>query len=347
MINQSVEPIDISISVVVPVYAGEAYLKRLVEEIGDVRAQWAGQHAPMSIAEVILVDDNAIDGSAALIDTLAKAHDWVVALHLSRNYGQHSATVAGISHSSGDWIVTLDEDLQHPPARIADLLRHALIHRADIVYARPSMPVHKALIRDATSRGFKLLMQWLTDNPKLQYVNSFRLIRGEIARGAAAVCMHDTYFDINLTWLTERIEAVPMPLTDERYIRTGRSGYRLSTLLAHAWRMLFSSHLKVLQLGTMLGMATVTMTILCSLVLLSVKLAYPDAVTVRGWTSLMLVICFFGGIGILMIGIALQYLSTLVLRAHGKPSYFTVDRSGDEQLRNSFPGAAGEAAAQN
>lgn len=346
MNNQSVEPVEISISLVVPVYAGEAYLPRLVEEIGDVRAAWAREHAPMSIAEVILVDDNAIDGSAAVVDQLARTHDWVVALHLSRNYGQHSATVAGIAHSSGDWIVTLDEDLQHPPARIAELLRHALIHRADIVYARPSVPVHRAFVRDATSRGFKRLMQWLTDNPKLQYVNSFRLIRGEIARGAAAVCMHDTYFDINLTWLTERIEAVPMALTDERYVRTGRSGYQLRTLLAHAWRMLFSSHLKVLQLGTMLGMATVVLTVLCSILLLSVKIAYPDAVTVRGWTSLMLVIAFFGGVSILMIGIALQYLSTLVLRAHGKPSYFTIDRSSDEHLRNSIPGGVSEAAAR-
>jgi glycosyltransferase involved in cell wall biosynthesis len=324
-----------TVSIVVPVYAGEEYLSRLVDEVVTLRAVWQASHAPIELVELILVNDGAKDGSPELMDTLASNNAWIP-LHLARNYGQHAATIAGILHSSGDWIATIDEDLQHPPGRIPELLRHVVEQRADIAYARPTSAVHGAKLRDWTSIGFKRLLQWITGNPNLKYVNSFRLLRGDIARNSAGVAMHDTYFDINLTWFTERIIAVPMELRDERFIRTGKSGYRLKTLLAHAWRMLFSSHLKVLQLSTVLGLFTVTLSILITIGITVTKLISPSSITVQGWPSLAMIACFFGGITMFMLGVTLQYLSALVLRAHGKPAFFVIDRSRDEILSRFF-----------
>jgi glycosyltransferase involved in cell wall biosynthesis len=325
-----------TVSVVVPVYAGEEYLAALVREVALLRDSWQASGAPLVLADLILVDDSARDASPAIIDALAREHDWIVTLHLARNYGQHAATIAGILYSSGDWVVTMDEDLQHPPSRIPELLRRAVEKRADIAYAKPTAAVHGAKIRDWTSVGFKRLLQWVTGNPNLRDVNSFRLLRGEIARSSASVAMHDTYFDVNLTWFTQRIIAVPMELRDERFIRTGKSGYRLSTLVAHAWRMLFSSHLKVLQLSTVIGLITMAITIVMALGITLIKLIDPKSITVQGWPSLVVIISFFGGVIMFMQGITLQYLSALVLRAHGKPSFFVVDRSRDEALARYF-----------
>src|SRR6516164_7722588 len=106
----------ISVSLVVPVYSGEPYLRRLVEAVEGLRQRWIAESAPIGIAELIFVDDSAVDGTPALLDTLAAEKPWVTTLHLARNFGQHPATAAGILHSSGDWVATLDEDLQHPPA---------------------------------------------------------------------------------------------------------------------------------------------------------------------------------------------------------------------------------------
>ena len=325
-----------SISVVVPVYAGEDYLRRLVAEVDRLRQGWRAADAPIALLELILVDDSARDGSPALIDALGREHDWVTPLHLSRNYGQHGATVAGIMNSSGDWVATLDEDLQHPPGRITDLLRGAVRHGADIAYAQPVSAVHAAKLRDWTSVGFKWLLQRATGNANLRIVNSFRLLRGNIARGGAGVAMHDTYLDVNLTWFSQRVIAVPMELRDERFIRTGKSGYRLSTLVAHAWRMLFSSNLKVLQLSTALGASTVLLSVAIALGILGVKVFAPAAIAVQGWASLVVIISFFGGLVTAMSGITVQYLSSLVLRAHGKPAYFLVDRSTDAVLVRYF-----------
>ena len=230
-----------TVSVVVPVYSGEDYLEQLAQDVATLRQSWQDSGVPVALTELILVDDNARDRSPEIVDALTHKHDWIVALHLARNYGQHGATLGGILHTSGDWVVTMDEDLQHPPSRIPELLGRAVQKQADIAYGRPIAGVHGAKMRDWTSVAFKQVLQWLTRNPTLRDISSFRLIRGDVARSAASVAMHDTYFDVNLTWFTQRIITVPMDLQDERFRRTGKSGYRFRTLLSHAWRMLFSS----------------------------------------------------------------------------------------------------------
>ncbi|WP_313352843.1 glycosyltransferase [Paracoccus sp. (in: a-proteobacteria)] len=324
------------VSIVVPIYSGSDYVEPLVAALDDLRRQWQEQETPFFLAEVIFVDDAAIDDSAAKIDRLGQEHDWIVPLHLSRNFGQHPATIVGILHSAGDWVVTMDEDLQHRPEVITEMLRKAVTDHADIVYANPTSTVHDAAIRDLSSRSFKRLMQWLTDNPSLSSFNSFRLIRGPVARAAASVCSHDTYLDITLSWFTQSVRSIRVNMKDERYIRTGRSGYSLKTLFSHAWRMIFSSQIKLLRMGAILGLIAMVVSVLASIYFLTIKLLYPTEILVRGWTSLFLAIMFFGGLSAFMLGIVLQYLSSLVLKVHGKPTFFTIDRSGDAPVAQWF-----------
>ncbi len=325
-----------TISLVTPVYCGEDYLRDLVAAVDRLRDGLAEDGAPFAVEELILADDDAIDGSPGIADALAAEFPWVTALHLSRNFGQHPATIAGIMHSSGDWIATLDEDLQHPPARIPEMLRHAILSGSDIVYARPEGGVHKSLLRDMPSRGFKRLMRTLTGNPSLQDFNSFRMVRGSIGRAACAVIGHDTYLDIGLSWFTKRISSVEMAMEDSRYVQTGRSGYTLKALFSHAWRMLFSSQIKALRLMSLAGFAVAVASFLGAAYFLALRVLRPELIAVQGWTSLFLAVSFFGGFLAMMVGIALQYLSTLVLKAHGKPTFFVVDRSGDAPLAEWF-----------
>ncbi|MEM8624754.1 MAG: glycosyltransferase [Pseudomonadota bacterium] len=330
---------SVPVSVVVPVYAGADYLEELIASLAAVRDEWARTVAPMALSEVVLVDDAAIDRSPEIVDALAERYPWVVPLHLSRNYGQHAATIAGILHTAGAWVVTMDEDLQHPPERIAELLETATRQGADIVYARPEGAVHGAAMRDRGSRGFKRIMSFVTNDPNLPLYNSFRLLRGPIARAAASVCGHDTYFDVNLSWFSQRVAAVSMVLEDLRFQRTGRSGYSFRSLVSHALRMLFSSHLKILRLGSLTGIIVLGLSGLGGLWVLAARLFYPETITQAGWASLIVAVAFFGGLTIFLLGITLQYLSTLTLRAHGRPVFFTVDRSDDALLARWFAGS--------
>jgi hypothetical protein len=158
------------------------------------------------------------------------------------------------------------------------------------------------------------------------------LINGDVARAAASVCSHDTYFDMNLSWFSQRTSTVAMPLKDDRYLQTKRSGYNLGALIRHARRLLLSSHLKVIDAFTVVGIVVVGLSVAATCWVLFVKLFAPERILVAGWTSVILAICFFGGLLTAMLGVALQYLSTLVLKAHGKPTFFTIRRRFDRTV---------------
>jgi glycosyltransferase involved in cell wall biosynthesis len=321
--------------VVVPVYSGEAFLPELVRRLDGVRTDWKARNAPMDLAEVILVDDAAIDGSAALIDKLAEERDWLTPLHLMRNFGQHAATIAGVLHSAGDWVVTMDEDLQHPPEAIEHLLKQAVLESADLVYAKPSSAVHESLSRDWASSAFKRLMVLVTGNANIRNFNSFRMMRGALARAASSVCGHETYFDVALSWFTKRITIRAVELKDERFIASAKSGYNIMKLLSHARRLLISSEVKILRLFGLLGVSVVFASMFGSIVLLLDKIFSTSAIA-AGWTSLMLALIFFGGIATFMLTVVVEYLSILLQAAHGKPIFFTVDREVDRDLRRYF-----------
>jgi glycosyltransferase involved in cell wall biosynthesis len=104
---------------------------------------------------------------------LAKERPWVVVLHLARNFGQHPATAAGILHTSGDWVVTLDEDLQHPPSKIPDLLRKAVEDQSDVVYGKAESQVHESAARDFGSRAYKQFLALVTGNQSIRIRQQF------------------------------------------------------------------------------------------------------------------------------------------------------------------------------
>ncbi|WP_262029300.1 glycosyltransferase [Microvirga sp. Mcv34] len=324
-------------SVVVPVYSGAKYLLTLFESLRQLRSRWLDEGSPLKLTEIIFVDDAAIDTSPDIIDNLSREHSWVASIHLSRNFGQHPATVAGILHTSGDWVVTIDEDLQHPPNRINDLFRKVAHGGCDIVYANAEESVHENHVRDLGSVLYKRLIEKFSGNPNVRHFNSFRLIRGSVARAASSVCGHDTYFDVALSWFTQRVGVVRMQLKDERFIREGKSGYRLSKLLSHARRMLMSSGAKITRIGGLAGLSVVILSSMAALILfVSRVFLYSEPLVTAGWTSIMLTMLFLGGTVTFLIGIVLEYLSLLVLNAHGKPIFFVVDRSTDIALAEYF-----------
>lgn len=327
---------QIIVSAVVPVYCGAPYLPELVGELKRLRDRWAAEDAPMVLAELILVDDAAIDNSPAVVDRLARDHTWISAIHLARNFGQHPATIAGILHSSGDWVATLDEDLQHPPWQIDDLLREATLTNCDVVYANAEAAVHENLARDLSSDLVKRLVARLSGNPNIRHVSSFRLMRGSIARAASSVCGHETYFDVALSWFTERVGIVRMPLKDQRVIAGGRSNYRLLNLLSHTRRMLMSSRTNGLRIGGAVGLVALITSFAYGGFIVAFELLFPGSMNVRGWPSLIVAITFFGGILTFMVGVALEYLSALAVQAHGKPIFFAVDRTGDAAVARFF-----------
>lgn len=327
---------QITLSTVTPVYNGSKYLPDLVEAIHQYKQILDGSDSGLVLIESIFVIDEAIDESASVLEKLKENYPWLNVITLSKNFGQHPATIAGILHTSGDWVITLDEDLQHKPSDITNLLHKVCENNSDICYANSKENVHKSFIKDSLARFFKYLMARVLNNPNTRLFNSFRLVRGSIARGAAAICRHETYLDIALSWFTKRVVTSEVNLVDDRNQNSGESGYSLMGLIRHAKRMVMSSKIKILRLAIPIGILAFIFSILFSAyALISAALKY-DTTLHKGWTSTILVVLFFGGLSILLISILLESISDIMLSINGKPTFFVVDRSKDEELKTAL-----------
>ena len=322
----------LNISLVVPVYSGEAYLARLVEAVDAVRQRWAQLDSKLQIPELILALDEPVDNSTAVARALADQFSWVRPVELSRNYGQHSATVAGILHSSGDWIVTLDEDLQHHPDHIQALLEQAVAEQSDLVYALPRDAVHGGVYRDRSSRFAKWLVSKLSGTPAVMDFNSFRLIRGDVARAAASICAQNTFFDVALTWFTNRISTVALDLKDERHQVEKKSGYNFLSLARHAKRLLVTSNFKVLWFASIMAIISFLLAVGYGGWIILLKMFSDTAIDAPGWASLMVVILGFGAIGVFMLGVVIDLMHMSMLQVLGKPAFFVVQRESDAIL---------------
>ncbi|MEG9248797.1 glycosyltransferase [Arthrobacter sp. Soc17.1.1.1] len=318
-------PIDLSnihtMSVVIPVYQGEKSLQAVIEElIPYTRGAITKQGNSYVVKEILLVFDHGPDDSAGTIRRLAEKYDCVRPIWLSRNFGQHPATLAGMASSGGDWVVTMDEDGQHDPAAIAELLDVALQDQATLVYADPTNPAPHGPVRNAASRTAKYLAARIFSMQDASKFQSFRLLTGETARSVAAYAGSGVYLDVALGWIASRTSTCPVLLRQEK---DRASGYNLRSLLSHFWRMVLSSGTKGLRLVSVIGLLFALAGIALAVYLL-VSYALGQGASERGWTSTMIVLLLSTGGTLFSLGIIAEYIGVSVNMAMGKPAYLIV-----------------------
>lgn len=305
-----------------PVYQGELTLAGLLEEIEPLtRPQRTPAGRAFRVIDVILVNDGAVDDSTSTMARLAGMYPFVVPVWLSRNFGQHPATLAGMSGSTGDWVATLDEDGQHDPASLGPMLDCAEETGSQLVYARPLNPAPHAWWRNATSRVVGGIGRLLVGREQSGRFSSFRFIRGEIARGLAAYCGQGVFLDVALSWVVGKVSYCGVLLRQER----GRaSGYTLGRLLSHFYRMILSGGTRPLRLIAALGCLSVLAAVTFSGFVVYAKLAHE--VPIQGWASLVIIICLFSGLVLFSLGVIAEYLAMTLTMAMGKPLYLIVAR---------------------
>jgi len=321
------------VSVVIPVYQGERTLTAVVDElvasVSD-RTSPGGRH--YRVTEVVLVHDCGPDASDDAIRALAATHDWVRPVWLSRNFGQHAATLAGIAASGGEWVVTMDEDGQHDPEAIGSLLDTAMVEQADVVYARPTNePPHGAL-RNLASRGAKWLVDRLAKGADANAFASYRLVLGEVARSVAAYAGPGIYLDVAIGWVAHRTVTCPVELRGEG---DRPSGYTFRRLLSHFWRLVLSSGTRPLRWVSALGAAAVLLAPVVAVVLLVGKATHRWQAP--GWTSTMILLMVATGVILFSLGVIAEYVGLAVNMAMGKPLYLPVRDRRDGPLGRDRP----------
>lgn len=310
------------ISIVIPVYAAERTLPTLIEEIVPLtEPQTSPAGHPYVISEVLLVHDCGPDRSDLTLESLAAKYPFAQAIWLSRNYGQHAATMAGMASATGDWVVTMDEDGQQNPADIGSMLDHAMAASLQLVYAQPTNPPPHGWLRNLFSGTAKAISARLLGNRSLGRFNSFRLISGEIARTLAAYCGNGVYLDVGLFWIAGRIGHCPVRLRNEL---DRPSGYSYFKLLGHFWNLILTTGTRPLRLITIMG--GLSMVFAIGIAVFAIYQKYTNQVPVQGWASTVTVVAFFSGGILTALGVIAEYMAVTMGIVMGKPLYVVSSR---------------------
>jgi glycosyltransferase involved in cell wall biosynthesis len=294
-----------ALSLVIPCYNSAAVIGKLVSELERLRIE--GNH------EIILVNDGSQDDTAEVCRELIRdAAVPVTFVDLARNFGEHNAVMAGLRVARGDYIITMDDDGQNPPAEMVRLYHFARESGKDVVYTRYAEKQH-ARWRNLGSRFANRLADLLLDKPKGLYLSTFRCIRSFVAD---EICRYEgpyPYVDGLILQVTQSLGVMQVAHV-ERQI--GRSGYTLRRLV-NLWLNLFLNFSVVpLRVSALLGLVASAAGFVATLVVVAEAL-FSD--TPRGWGSLMSVLLLFCGVQLLTVGLVGEYVGRMYLTANRRP----------------------------
>jgi glycosyltransferase involved in cell wall biosynthesis len=302
------------ISFVVPVYRSAESLPDLHRRISAV---FGNGDQDM---EILFVEDCGGDDAWPVIQQLAADDSRVRGFRMSRNYGQHSALLCGIREARGETIVTLDDDLQHPPEEIPKLLAK-LRDGFDVVYGPPEREQH-GLLRDLASQITKLALEGAMGAANARQVSAFRAFRTRLRDAFAEYRSPTVNIDVLLTWATTRFSAVPVRHDARQH---GQSGYTPRKLVRHALNMMTGFSARPLQLASLMGFGFG----LFGLVILGYVLVrwLFQGSAVPGFVFLASIISIFSGAQLLALGIIGEYLARMHFRTMERPAYIVSEHT--------------------
>ena len=296
------------ISIIIPVYQGGKTITRLTDElVSNLRSYEL---------EIILINDGSTDNSHELCLALFKKYETIVKyIWLSRNFGEHNAVLAGLSHITGDYAVIIDDDFQNPPEEIQKLVEKAVRDRLDVVYSYYAKK-HHSLLRNLGSYFNNLMASYLLSKPRNLYLSSFKCISSFIAREVIKYKAPYPYIDGLILRSTRNIGKV---LVRHEQRKWGKSGYTFKKLVRLWLNMFMNFSIYPLRMSTFLGVFFSLLGLGLSIFLIIDKIMHPDIPV--GITSILVAILIFSGVQLVILGLIGEYLGKLFLANNQTPQY--------------------------
>ncbi|MEY3099847.1 MAG: hypothetical protein RIS63_742 [Bacteroidota bacterium] len=300
----------IEISLVIPTFNEEGNVLRLYDEIKQVLLELQIAHY-----EVIFIDDGSSDASLDRIEELRGQDANVHFLQLSRNFGHQHALKAGLDHASGAAVISLDADLQHPPALMKDMIQ-LWRNGAEVVYTRRKDQQNIGIFKKWSAKAFYWFANKISEVPIEEGTADFRLLDQKVV--AAIQTFKESH--LFLRGLIPTLGFKQVALDYEPAARfSGKSKYSLSKMFHFAINGITSSSAKPLYFSIYLGLffAFLAFVYGCYAIYIAV---FTDA-AITGWTSLIASVLFIGGIQMILIGIVGIYLGKLFVQSKQRPTY--------------------------
>jgi len=300
------------LSIVIPVYKGESLIEPLVIRLDRILPSLARKY------EIILVNDGSPDNSWPVIQSLTRKYKKVRGICMMRNYGQHNATLCGVRAARYEIVVTMDQDLQHPPEEIP-LLLAKLEEGYDVVYGSPRK-LPQGFWRNLMTAGIKWILAKVIGLPSVRNVSAFRAFRTNLRDAFTNFQSPSLILDVLLSWGTTRFTSVEVNIPQSE-----RTNYNFRMLARAALLILIGYSTLPLRFASWLGFA---MTIFGLGVFIYVLTIYFTAGSLPGFPFLASIIALFSGAQLFGLGIFGEYLARMFDRSMDRPPYVIHEMAG-------------------
>ena len=312
------------ISFVIPCYRSVNTLPAVVDEIKSTMKEMCDQGKDYQY-EIVLVNDCSPDDTFGTIKDIASKNDNVIGISLAKNFGQHSALMAGFHEVTGDIIVCLDDDGQTPANEVGKLLE-AVENGADVAYAKYAHKKH-SLFRNFGSHVNELMTRIMLGKPKSLYVSSYFAAR----RFVIDEILNYTYaFPYVIGLVLRTTKNIVNVDVNHRNREIGESGYTLGKLLALWFNGFTAFSVKPLRIATATGATAAIAGFIYGIYTIIKKLVIKPDGLVTGFSALMSVMVFMSGLILLMMGLIGEYLGRMYVSMNNSPQYVIRERVTSE-----------------
>lgn len=295
-------------SIIIPVYNGEQTLVALNQKLHNFFEK-------KSTFEIIFVYDCGKDNSwEVLLGIKKKFPETVKLIRLSRNFGQHNALICGFEYAKGDFIITMDEDLQHAPEDIQILIEKQQEKDFDVVYGKYETRKH-TVFRNLTSSILKKIIEIGIPDIHPDYT-AFRLIKSQVAKTCVNMRNSYTFLDGYLSWVTTHCDSC---VVSHHERQGGVSAYTFSKLINHTINIFVTFSNLPIRFLTKMSFVVLFLMSLYSAYVVFRKLIFDDFA--MGYPSLVIIIGFGIGLIMLALGIIGEYIYRINLKTTQRPNY--------------------------
>jgi len=297
-------------SIVIPVYKSKKSLQIIEKKVNELFLTVLVDKS----YELIFVNDSPFDKeTCAVLNTIYHHSEHVRLIEFTKNFGQQSAVLCGIENSTGKYVLTMDDDMQHDPFDIPKLIEK---EKNDIVIATFKNKKHN-LFKRVTSSIKGYFDYLILGKPKHIKLTSFRLFNRVVADNILKIGTSYPFIPALLFSVSDNIVNVEVA----HYARVeGSSHYTLSKMIKLFSNLLISNSSLLLKFVGYIGLLSAVISFLYAITILYQKIVYDIAL--QGWSSIMIAILFFGGMSLFMLGVIGEYLIRIIHTSENRPHYF-------------------------
>ncbi len=269
--------------------------------------------------EIIFIDDGSTDSTFTEIQHLSERDDRIKCISFSRNFGHQNALMAGMDYATGEYIITMDGDLQHPPSCIPVILDH-LEKGYDIVSTHRRKTSELGFFKKVFTKLFYRLINFLSDIPIEENVSDFRGFTRKVLFTIHKFEERDLFLRGIFSWIGFKKITVAFDAPSRLH---GNSKYNFMNMVRLGLRGTTSFSFKPLRISLLIG---TFVSFVSFLLLIMVVISYFQGKTVPGWASIMTAVTFMGGIQLLVIGLMGEYIASLFRESKKRPLYIINER---------------------